>query len=804
MRIPRLLTILGPAAVLYVLAARASSNSAPSPEWLVAALSLVLSLTPLAVLRAKQRERGASRLALMGVSLAVATASARSGSASLEYTHAIAWLLASLVMLDLALPGQTRSVSRVAVIGGFASAAFVGAALARNGLLPAPTFGVVVVFAILATGALHQILLVGKGHGVEGVLSGIALVSFGVALAYAWFGPFTGLLGTAVEFAVAAMLWLGHLAWLDPGWRSLRRLGVPLVVASAFCFISTYALAPDDPLERSELAALGLAAGILWWAVFSLARKLSDRAVWSTSGRLADAAQVARHNLLGAATLEDIAAAVLVPLGKALEASDGPPEIYALEPPLRMRMDVGERASVRSGDAPAAIAAALLGDELHGIFDLPRLRGRIVREPMVRNLVDAMQSKGIGMVVPCRHLEHTEGLLVLPGTDRIEPALHIEIEELGHLSKKLGGSLAAALAHRRADTRLHLISAERHAAEDRITALQGEVQQLRQQCDVLARALAEDQTLHVAYSQSMRRVQTRAIELAPLTEPVLLVAHAGSPVLPVSRFIHDRGPRWGAPFIVADCSAAPADQAMSLLFGSEREHHAGWFQSATGGTLLLRDIPALSKQAQARLASALIEHDELEEETGQTLGVRPRIIATSRATLAELQRRDALDPDLARCLSGPGLKIPPLRDRREDVPSLALLAIDRACRILAREPVGIDQAAMVALVDHEWPGDVAELELVIELAVGRTSSKTICVADLPPLTWPGAARGEPLDGTHLEVERRLLEHALSRSGGNKSEAARILGLKRTTFLDKLRRHGLEQRPQDDLGRPVIG
>ena len=740
----------------------------------------------------------------MGVSLAIAMASARSGSTSLEYTHSIAWLLAALVMLDLVLPRQTGSVVRSAVIAGFALAAVVGGALARDNLLPAPTFGVVVVSAILATGALHQVLLVGRGHGVEGVLSGVALVSLGVALAYAWFGPFTGLLGTGVEFAVAGILWLGHLAWLDPGWRSLRRLGVPLVVASASCFILTYALVPDAPLERSELAALGLASGVLWWGVFSLARRLSDRAVWSTSGRLADAAQVARHNLLGAATLEEIASAALVPLGKALEASDGLPEIFTLEPPLRMRMDVGERANVKSGDAPAAIAKALFVDELQGVLDLPSLRSRVVREPMVRTLVDSMQDQGIGMVVPCQHLEHIEGLLVLPGSDRSEPAMRIEIEELRRLSETLGGSLAAALAHRRADTRIHQISAERHAAEDRITALEAEVQQLRQQCDVLGRGLAEDQTLHVAYSQSMRRVQTRAIELAPLTKPILLVADAGSPVLPVSRFIHDRGPRWRAPFIVADCSAAPPEQVMRLLFGSESEHRAGWFQSAIGGTLLLRDIPALGKQAQARLASSLIEHNQTENEGEQTPEVSPRIIATSRTTLIELQRRGALDPDLARCFSGPGLKIPRLRDRREDVPSLALLAIDRACRVLAREPVGIDQAAMVALVDHEWPGDVAELELVIELAVGRTSSKTISTTDLPPLAWPGAAREGSLDGTYLEVERRLLEYALSRSGGNKSEAARMLGLKRTTFLDKLRRHGLEQRPQEDLGGSAIG
>jgi DNA-binding NtrC family response regulator len=793
-RIPRLLIILGPASVLYVLAARASSNTAGSPEWLVALLSLALSLTPLAVLGAGPNKRGASRLALTGVSLALAMASARTTSPLLVRTHDLAWLVAALVMLDLALPRETRSVIRYGVLGGFASAAVLGGRLALEGLAPAATFGVVVVASILATGALHQIVLVGRGHVVEGALSGMALVSLAVGLAYSWFGPFVGSLATAVEFAVASLLWLGHLAWIDPRWRALRRIGVPAVAACATCFVAAFALVPESPLQRWQLATLAIASGVLWWGTFSFARRLSDRTVWSTSGRLADGAEAARHNLVGATTLEDIASAILLPLTAALGRGEGTPELYALQPPLRLRLDVGDRANIRSREAPDAITRILFANDHHRILDLASLRVRVVREPSVRDAVDVMHNLGIGSVVPCVHLDHIEGLLLLPLAGRTDALSRIELEELGRLGDSLGGALASALAQRRADTHIHQLSSLRRDAEDRITTLEGELEQLQGQCDVLGRGLAEDQTLHVAYSQAMRRVQTRAIELAPVSDPVLLVAGAGSPVLPVSRFIHDRGPRWEAPFVVADCSAAPPDQVMSLLFGSDTERRAGWFQSATGGTLLLRDLPALSKSVQARLAVALSEQNaEPTSDEGPT-SVRPRMIATSRASLVELRHRDALDPDLASCFSGPGLAIPALRERREDVPSLALLAMDRACRVLARQPVGIEQAAMEALIDHDWPGDVAELELVIELAVADTSTKTITIGDLPPLAWPTATDAEEsLTGTYVEVEHRLLERALLRSGGNKSEAARLLGLKRTTFLDKLRRHGLEQR-----------
>ncbi|MBT8483882.1 MAG: sigma-54-dependent Fis family transcriptional regulator [Myxococcales bacterium] len=804
MRIPRLLTILGPASVLYVLAARASSNATESPDWLLALLSLAFSLTPLAVLGTWSSRRGASRLAFMGVSLAIALASARSASPTLDVTHDLAWLLAVMTMIDLVLPRETGALVRYGALSAFASAAFAGAALARQGLLPEMTFAVIVVLGILATGALHQIVLVGRGHVVEGGLSGIALSCLAVALAYCWFGPFDGVLAATVELGVASLLWLGHLAWLDPGWRSLRRVGVPVVVASALCFGLTVVFTPDAPLERWQLGLFAVGSGVLWWLTFAFVRRLSARAVWSTSGRLADAAESARGRLVGGAALEEVATGVLTPFSKVFDPSDRPPELYTLEPSLRLRLDTGERANIRRAEAPSAVTRALSGGDRPGALDLAGLRVRVVREPSIRELVNTMTDQVIGCALPCLHLDHLEGVLVLPLGDRSERLSRTELDELGSLADSLGGALASALAQRRADTHIHELSTLRREAEDRIAALESALDDLRGQCDMLGRGLAEDRTLHVAYSQSMRRVQTRAIELAPGVDPILLVAPAGAPVLPVCRFIHDRGPRWEAPFVVADCSAAPPDQVAGLLFGSQSGGRAGWFHSAAGGTLLLRDLPALSKSNQARLAEALADQDSRVQGSQEAQRPRPRLIATTRAPLAELAQRDAIDPELARQISRPGLEIPPLRDRREDVPSLALLAIDRACRVLAREPVGITEDAMTALVDHDWPGDVAELELIIELAVANAAAKTIALSDLPPLAWPGAEEEEPLTGTYVEVERRLLERALLRSGGNKSEAARMLGLKRTTFLDKLRRHELERRAQHDLGGTALG
>ena len=740
----------------------------------------------------------------MGVGIAIAIASARSGSPAFERTHDVAWLAVSAVMLDLALPRATRSIVRHGSLAAFATAAVGAWVLADAGWLPESAFASVVVAGMLAAGALHQILLVGRGHALEGAFSGIALVSLAVALAYAWLGSFHPPFAVTIELMVGTLLWSGHLAWVDARWRSLRRMGVPLIVASASIFVFAYAVAPAQPWERWQLGMLGVACAIVWWGVFSLARRISSRAAWSMPDRLSGGAESARRNLLGAASVEEIASAVVAPLSQAFEESDGETELYTLEPPLRIGLGAGDRVMIRAAEVPEPIMKAVFAGHEGAILDFADLSARVVREPAARPLVQAMQVRSTGAIVPCMHDGHVEGLLLVPLAGRSEPLSHLDREELVGLAGVLGGALASALAQRRAEMRIDRLSALHREAERRVALLEGEVEQLRGQCHVLGRGLAEDQTLHVAYSPSMRRVQTRAIELAPLDEPVLLVAPAGSPLLPVSRFIHDRGPRWQAPFVVADCSAASPDQVMALLFGSREDRYAGWFYSATGGTLLLRDLPALPMAAQSRLAGALRGSETPREQDVAEQPIPPRILATSRIPWSELQRRNALDGDLAALLSGRGLVIPALRERREDIPSLILLAIDRACRIVARDPVGIDQDAMEALMAHDWPGDVAELELVIALAVSKTTAKTIPLHDLPPLAWPDATRDESLDGTYLEVERRLLERTLQRAGGNKSEAARLLGLKRTTFLDKLRRHGLEQRARTDVGGSAMG
>ena len=119
-----------------------------------------------------------------------------------------------------------------------------------------------------------------------------------------------------------------------------------------------------------------------------------------------------------------------------------------------------------------------------------------------------------------------------------------------------------------------------------------------------------------------------------------------------------------------------------------------------------------------------------------------------------------------------------------------MLALDRASRVLGRPPIGIAQAALDVLLAHDWPGNLRELQHVVDRAVARAQGPQVLRADLPLLAG-AAPTTDPLEGTFAALEHRILERAMRRAKGNKSEAARLLGLKRTTFLDKLKRQAGE-------------
>lgn len=763
MRTPRLLTIVGPSAALYVLAARSFLGVSSRHESLFVVGGLALAFSPLLLVLAPP-PRAARHLAWIGILLGVAIASAGVPSSVLGVVHGWAWLLAAATVLDLALPRTLRWPSRLAmalaVLGGG-----LAASLAGESLDPGVAVSMVALVAVVLAGFSHMRRQVALDHPVEGGLTAAALALLAAALAWVWLDRIDAVVVAGVELCVASVLWLGHLAWADPEQRMLRRSGVPFVVASLLSFSLGLGWSTSAPRDPVELAAVFVVVGVVWFVSFTLTKRLTSRAAWTTPSELASRAQAATQGLLGAGSLEEIAARALRPFVGEVELGESQPTLYALEPPSRVRLDESGRTQCRAIEAPEALVRGMM-DTPETSVDAVALRERIVREPGIRQLAEVMEHEQFGVVVRCAHLDHVEGLLAIPIGTRADALSIVEQNALAELGEALGSVLAAALTQRRAESHIQELSVRRREAEDRVSVLEDQLTQLRGQVNGLDRGLADDQALQVAYSATMRRLQTRAIQLAAVSDPVLVVAGAGAPAVPIARFVHERGPRWQAPLVVRDCAVAePAFECV---------------ETARGGTLVLRDLPALCAETQLALIDLV-----------DTPGA-PRIIATTRVSRTELVRRGTLVTPWVVFFQHE-VVVPPLRERREDLPSLVLFAIDRACRVLAVDPMGIDEDAMAALLSHDWPGDVAELDFVIESAVSRARESSITTDDLPALAWPGAQDEAVFEGTYADVERRTLARALARARGNKSEAARILGLKRTTFVDKLRRHGLERK-----------
>jgi DNA-binding NtrC family response regulator len=319
---------------------------------------------------------------------------------------------------------------------------------------------------------------------------------------------------------------------------------------------------------------------------------------------------------------------------------------------------------------------------------------------------------------------------------------------------------------------------------------------------------------------ALREMLARAALVAPTTTPVLVTGESGTGKELLARALHVLGPHPGGPFVAVNCGALPRELAESELFGHERgsftgagARRAGWFEEASGGTLVLDEIGELPLDLQPKLLRVL-ESGRLRRIGGTgEIAVRTRIVAmTLRNLEGEVQRR-TFRADLYYRLAGICLRLPPLRERRDDIPGLALHFLDEIAREVG--PRELDPEALAALRAADWPGNVRELRNVIRRAAiltrGRPDRRIAPDAlELPaagafrladgPARPPAAPadRVSPipddairLDGrTFDEIEREVFSWALRRNAGSRRRAARALAVARSTFCDKVRRYSL--------------
>jgi len=358
------------------------------------------------------------------------------------------------------------------------------------------------------------------------------------------------------------------------------------------------------------------------------------------------------------------------------------------------------------------------------------------------------------------------------------------------------------------DELLHVINSAREQRR-----LEDENAYLRQQLDARFGLGAM-----VGKSPAMQALYQVIETVANTSTTVLITGETGTGKEMVARAIHQASPRRQQRFVALNCGAIPESLLEAELFG----HVRGAFTGAVGtrpgrieqadkGTLFLDEVGNMPASLQVKLLRVLQEREFERIGDTRTTKVDVRVIAATNADLAKMVKEGTFREDLFYRLNVVAVQLPPLRDRSDDIPLLVARFVEKLQPATdGREPVVVSQDVMRRLMACEWPGNVRQLENVIERALALGGGRRrIEVDDLPPdmrgeatlLTVAPrlAESGVDLPALVLDFERQLIDQALSRTEGNRGAAARLLGLKRTTLVEKLKRMGAVSTERRDIG-----
>jgi DNA-binding NtrC family response regulator len=340
-------------------------------------------------------------------------------------------------------------------------------------------------------------------------------------------------------------------------------------------------------------------------------------------------------------------------------------------------------------------------------------------------------------------------------------------------------------------------------AEGKITGIFGIVRDVtgRKQKDRNHAPFAEEYS-----SKAMRSTLSMARRAAPLTSTVLLLGESGSGKDYVAKYIHDNSTRTNGPYFAVNCAAISSTLAESELFGHEKGaftgaagRKRGMLELAEGGTLLLNEIGDLPLLLQAKLLTFLDTKKFTRVGGEREISVNARIIAATNRDLEKAVEEGTFRHDLFYRFSVIKIKVPPLRERMEDIPALAKEIVSRLATDMQLKSVPpLDAAMMEALAQYHWPGNVRELRNVLERALIVSEGKR-CEILLPSPSnsrpRPEVATGSEFRGRTLrevtdEITRAMCLDALEQCNGNKREAARILGIARDSLYRYLKQFGI--------------
>jgi DNA-binding NtrC family response regulator len=303
----------------------------------------------------------------------------------------------------------------------------------------------------------------------------------------------------------------------------------------------------------------------------------------------------------------------------------------------------------------------------------------------------------------------------------------------------------------------------------------------------------------IAGSPGMQEVLEFAARVAPLDTTVLVYGESGTGKEFIVRLIHDESPRASGPFVSVNCAALTETLLESELFGHVRgaftgavRDKPGLFEVAANGTLFLDEIGEVAPTVQAKLLRALQEREIRRVGGERSFKVNVRVVAATNRDLREAVAAGTFREDLFFRLGAFVITVPPLRDRREDIPPMVGDFVLRAAERMKKDAKTVSAEAMTALMNYGWPGNVRELEHAIERAVILAQGTTIKLRELPPeVAQKTGPRSGDISLDLREQERVMIERALKRFRGNRRQSAEALKISPVTLWRKMKQYGLE-------------
>jgi DNA-binding NtrC family response regulator len=350
-----------------------------------------------------------------------------------------------------------------------------------------------------------------------------------------------------------------------------------------------------------------------------------------------------------------------------------------------------------------------------------------------------------------------------------------------------------------------LLSLAGHALDQR--RLESEALELREESARLVRRLeeAERRTEPVFQSRSMRQLEELLKRVAPSDANVLLLGESGVGKEVLAGRIHALSRRSKGPMVRLNCAALPANMIEGELFGYVKgaftgavSDFAGMISEANGGTLFLDEVAEMPVQLQTRFLRVLQEREYKPLGSTRTLKSDFRLVAATNRSMADALREGLIRQDFYYRLNTFQIEIPPLRERREDIPSLVARFVEQFARRQGVDPPTLRPEVLERLCGHGWPGNIRQLQNTVEYAVILSGASAIEMSHLPPeLQAPleiQNALAQTGAGLRLEQrERETILQTLVDTRGNKKKAAEILGIQRPTLYAKLRRYGIDTK-----------